>query len=499
MGDYKINIVNLNVTNNYVEITAELEGDVELYYPRISACFYGENDNRILPMDLKSCNKNKAIAIGIFDTPFLFYNDRKSQNVRVNFLFSDGNGESIIVKPEKELIIPIKKKNILSHFFSSSKRERSKMIVTALMSAMFLPYRKMKVQPNKVTFLSNRSDRLTGNIKSVFFEMTKLNNVDITVLCKKGGLKANLPNLFKFFKLYATSSVVFVDDYYHFLSYLKKKDDVKLIQLWHACGAFKTFGFSRLGRDSYLRQSSPNHRQYDYVIVSSNEVIPYYAEGFGVSMDKVIALGSPRCDVLEDENYKKRFKKRFYKENPEFKGKKILLFAPTFRGGGMGNCFYPIEKFEVDKIFDKISDDWVIAVKMHPYLSERPTCSAKYKDRLIDLTSKYDVNDLLFVSDLLITDYSSVIFEASIVNVPMLFFAFDLNEYSRDRDFYCNFASFVPGKIVLNTDEMADSINNEDYNQELVKPFRQRYFGDKTGEATKNVVEFTKELLDNNV
>mgnify|MGYP000404729558 CR=1 FL=1 len=221
------------------------------------------------------------------------------------------------------------------------------MIVTALMSAMFLPYRKMKVQPNKVTFLSNRSDRLTGNIKSVFFEMTKLNNVDITVLCKKGGLKANLPNLFKFFKLYATSSVVFVDDYYHFLSYLKKKDDVKLIQLWHACGAFKTFGFSRLGRDSYLRQSSPNHRQYDYVIVSSNEVIPYYAEGFGVSMDKVIALGSPRCDVLEDENYKKRFKKRFYKENPEFKGKKILLFAPTFRGGGMGNCFYPIEKFEL--------------------------------------------------------------------------------------------------------------------------------------------------------
>ena len=367
------------------------------------------------------------------------------------------------------------------------------------MSALFLPYRKMKVQPNKVTFLSNRSDRLTGNIKAVFFEMTKIENIDITVLCKKGGLKANLPNLFKFFKLYATSSVVFVDDYYHFLSYLKKKDDVKLIQLWHACGAFKTFGFSRLGRDSYLRQSSPNHRQYDYVVVSSNEVIPYYAEGFGVAMDKVIALGSPRCDVLENEDYKKRFKKRFYKENPELKDKKILLFAPTFRGGGMGNCFYPVEKFEVDKIFDKIDDDWVIAVKMHPYLSERPTCSDKYKDRLIDLTSKYDVNDLLFITDLLVTDYSSVIFEASIVDVPMLFFAFDLNEYSRDRDFYCNFASFVPGKIVLNTDEMIDSINNEDYNQELVKPFRKRYFGTKTGEATKNVVEFTKELLDNNV
>ena len=496
MGDYKINIVNLNVTNNYVELTAELEGDRELYYPRISACFYGENDNRILPMDLKSCNKNKAIAIGIFDTPFLFYNNRKSQNVRVNFLFSDGNGESIIVKPEKELIIPIKKKNILSHFFSSSKRERSKMIVTALMSAMFLPYRKMKVQPNKVTFLSNRSDRLTGNIKSVFFEMTKLNNVDITVLCKKGGLKANLPNLFKFFKLYATSSVVFVDDYYHFLSYLKKKDDVKLIQLWHACGAFKTFGFSRLGRDSYLRQSSPNHRQYDYVIVSSNEVIPYYAEGFGVSMDKVIALGSPRCDVLEDENYKKRFKKRFYKENPEFKGKKILLFAPTFRGGGMGNCFYPIEKFEVDKIFDKISDDWVIAVKMHPYLSERPTCSAKYKDRLIDLTSKYDVNDLLFVSDLLITDYSSVIFEASLLNIPMMFYAFDLYDYIASRDFYYDFEGFVPGKIVFSENELITAINKKDFESEKVDGFKNKFFDDLDGKSSERVTDLILENLD---
>ena len=496
MGDYKINIVNLNVTNNYVELTAELEGDRELYYPRISACFYGENDNRILPMDLKSCNKNKAIAIGIFDTPFLFYNDRKSQNVRVNFLFSDGNGESIIVKPEKELIIPIKKKNILSHFFSSSKRERSKMIVTALMSALFLPYRKMKVQPNKVTFLSNRSDRLTGNIKSVFFEMTKLNNVDITVLCKKGGLKENLPNLFKFFKLYATSSVVFVDDYYHFLSYLKKKDDVKLIQLWHACGAFKTFGFSRLGRDSYLRQSSPNHRQYDYVIVSSNEVIPYYAEGFGVSMDKVIALGSPRCDVLEDENYKKRFKKRFYKENPEFKGKKILLFAPTFRGGGMGNCFYPIEKFEVDKIFDKISDDWVIAVKMHPYLSERPTCSAKYKDRLIDLTSKYDVNDLLFVSDLLITDYSSVIFEASLLNIPMMFYAFDLYDYIASRDFYYDFEGFVPGKIVFSENELINAINKKDFESEKVDGFKNKFFDDLDGKSSERVTDLILENLD---
>lgn len=495
MSKYSVKIENLNISDSYVEITVSVTGESELYYPRISACFYCDSDNRILPMDLKSSEGNRAVAIGIFDIPFLFYNKAKGKNINVCFLFSDGNADNIIIEPEEKIQIPLKKRSGLVHFIKSSGREKSKILFTKLMSLLFLPYRHLKVQPNKITFLSNRSDRLTGNIKAVFHEMTKLENVDITVLCKKGGVRDNLPNLFKFFKLYATSRVVFVDDYYHFLSYIKKKDDVKLIQLWHACGAFKTFGFSRLGRDSYLRQSSPNHRQYDYVIVSSQDVIPYYAEGFGVAMEKVIALGSPRCDVLEDEAYKKYFKKRFYKEHPELEGKKIMMFAPTFRGGGMGNCHYPAEKFEVNKILEALGDEWALIIKMHPYLKERPAYSKKYADRVLDLTIGYDINDLLFVTDLLITDYSSVIFEASILGIPMLFFSFDLNEYSRDRDFYCNFASFVPGKIVLSTDELIDAVKHNNFNQELVEPFKQRFFGSTTGHATDNVVNFTKELL----
>ena len=496
MGDYKINIVNLNVTNNYVELTAELEGDKELYYPRISACFYGENDNRILPMDLKSCNKNKAIAIGIFDTPFLFYNNRKSQNVRVNFLFSDGNGESIIVKPEKELIIPIKKKNILSHFFSSSKRERSKMIVTALMSAMFLPYRKMKVQPNKVTFLSNRSDRLTGNIKSVFFEMTKLNNVDITVLCKKGGLKANLPNLFKFFKLYATSSVVFVDDYYHFLSYLKKKDDVKLIQLWHACGAFKTFGFTRLGKKGGPKQTDPNHRMYDYAIVSSQEIAKHYAEGFGLSDENVVATGIPRTDIFMDKEYASKIRSSFYERYPQLKNKKIMLFAPTFRGNGQMSAFYPTDAFDIEKAYEGLGGEYAILIKLHPFCEERFEIPEKYSDMIIDMSDEDELNDLLFVTDLLVTDYSSVIFEASLLNIPMMFYAFDLYDYIASRDFYYDFEGLVPGKIVFSENELINAINKKDFESEKVDGFKNKFFDDLDGKSSERVTDLILENLD---
>ncbi|MGN0521591.1 MAG: CDP-glycerol glycerophosphotransferase family protein [Eubacterium sp.] len=494
MSSYTVDIENLNIADSYVEITVSISGN-EIYYPRISACFYSDNDNRILPMDLKYCDDKRAVAIGRFDIPFLFYNDSSSRELGVKFLFSDGRADNIILEPSEKVVIPAMKKKFLLHFIKSSKREKAKIFFGKFISLLFLPYRHLKVQPNKITFLSNRSDRLTGNIKAVFHEMTKIDGVDITVLCKKGSMKNSLPNIFKFFKLYATSRVVFVDDYYHFVSYVKKKDDVKLIQLWHACGAFKTFGFSRLGRDSYLRQSSPNHRQYDYVIVSSDDVIPYYAEGFGVAMEKVIPLGSPRCDVLKDEKYKARFKKNFYNANPQLKGKKIILFAPTFRGGGMGNCRYPAEKFEIDKILSGLGEDYGIIVKMHPYLKERPEFSPEYKDRVFDFTLTYDINDLLFITDVLITDYSSVIFEASIVNVPMLFFAFDLNEYSRDRDFYCNYSSFVPGKIVYDTNQIIEAIQKEDYNRELIEPFEKRFFGATAGHATDNVVEFTKELL----
>lgn len=495
MGDYKISVDNLKFNGDYMELTATLVSGERLYYPRISACFLTDDDNRILPMDLRGCEGNTAHATGIFDIPFLFYNKPKQKQIRVGFLFSDGNSDNIILMPDKEITIPAMKKNEFRHFFRESKREKYKFLFSKLVSLLYLPYKHMKVQPNKVLFLSNRSDRLTGNIKAVFHEMTKLEGVDITVLCKKGGIKANLSIMFKFFKEYATSSIVFVDDYYHMLTFVKKKENVRLIQLWHACGAFKTFGFSRLGRDSYLCQSSLNHRQYDYVVVSSKEVVPYYAEGFGVATDKVIPLGSPRCDAFNNEQYKRQFLRKFYREHPELSGRKIMLFAPTFRGGGMGNCHYPVDRFEIDRLLGSVDDDWVVAVNMHPYLSERPQYSPEYEGRVFDFSSQYDINDLLFVTDLLITDYSSVIFEASILGVPMLFFAFDLNEYSRDRDFYCDFSSFVPGRIVLSIDEMTDAINSNDYKTELIEPFRKKYFDDTNGRATENVVNFTKELL----
>lgn len=497
MSDCVIKIEKAPVENGKVslQVSAAVSGSAP--YPKLSAVFVCSQEDRIIPMEIVDFKNGIITARAVVDLAYVFYRPVSDKSMEVKFLFTDGINGYKIVEPDKKLTLPVAKRRAVKHFLSCSSKEKLKIIAGKIFSFLALPYRSRRVEENRVTFLSNRSDYLTGNIKSVFLEMTKVPNIEITVLCCKGGIKKNIKILFKFLKLYSTSKIVFVDDYYHMLSYVKKKKEVKIIQLWHACGAFKTFGYSRLGKDSSLNQSSPNHRQYDYAVVSSKDVAYCYAEGFGISTNKILSLGSPRCDRFTDEAYKNYFLKKFNSENPELSDKKIILFAPTFRGGGQGNCYYPIEKFEADKIFEALPEEYVVVCKMHPYLSERPKCSEKYSRRLIDMSDRYDINDLLFVTDILITDYSSVIFEASLLNIPMLFFAFDLDEYCKSRDFYCDYKSFVPGKIVTSTDEIAASVLKNDMKQELVKPFCKRNFDETAGKATQNVVRFTCGLLKN--
>ena len=115
---------------------------------------------------------------------------------------------------------------------------------------------------------------------------------------------------------------------------------------------------------------------------------------------------------------------------------------------------------------------------------------------MLDLSTESEINDLLFITDLLITDYSSVIFEASLLNIPMLFYAFDLEDYVVNRDFYYPFKNFVPGKIVRNVDQIVESIGQEDYEQEKVETFKHRFFDQLDGKSSERVADFIMNLLE---
>lgn len=353
------------------------------------------------------------------------------------------------------------------------------------------------IKQKYVTFLSNRRNDLTGNFEFIYNEMKQ--NPDLQfrfVLSEQETKQMKFIDFMRIGYYFGCSKVILVDDYLELMFMMKRRAGTTLIQLWHACGAFKTFGYTRLGKEGGQRQDSPNHRNYDYTTVSSKEITRFYAEGFGLSLEKVVATGVPRTDVFFDEDYRSRVVKRFYEQYPKLKDKKILLFAPTFRGNGKNSGFYPVEQFNVNKLYEQLDKEYAIIIKHHPFTKERHKIKKEYADYIVDMSSNSELNDLLFVTDLLITDYSSVVFEASLLDIPMLFYVYDLKQYVATRGFYYEYETFVPGKIVYDFGEIAPVIQSGDFHQEKIDPFKRRFFDGLDGKSTKRTVDLIYQCME---
>lgn len=355
---------------------------------------------------------------------------------------------------------------------------------------------KREVKGNRVTFMSGRRDELGGNPEFVYNLIKDREDIEFKfLLFSDAAGHRRLKNIIRFLRLYATSRVVIVDDYFRLLNLVNKRDEVKLFQLWHACGAFKTFGFTRLGKKGGPKQTDPNHRMYDYAIVSSQEIAKHYAEGFGLSDENVVATGIPRTDIFMDKAYADNVKASFYERYPQLKNKKILLFAPTFRGNGQMSAFYPLDAFDPARFYEGLGGEYAVLIKLHPFCRERFEIPQQYSDVIIDMSDEDELNDLLFVTDLLVTDYSSVVFEASLLNIPMMFYAFDLYDYITSRDFYYDFESFVPGKIVFSENELVACIKNGDFDSQKVSGFKTKFFDHLDGKSSQRVADLILENL----
>lgn len=353
-----------------------------------------------------------------------------------------------------------------------------------------------KIKKNRIVFISSRRTDLTGNFEFVHNILKENKDLELKFVLDDRSLKQmGIRNLVRFSYYAATSKVILVDDFTQMLYQLPIRPETKIIQLWHACGAFKTFGYGRLGKQGEQSQSSPSHRNYNYAIVSSQEIAKFYAEGFGISLEKAVATGIPRTDIFFDKAYKEKTQEAFYAKYPKLKEKKIILLAPTFRGNGKLSGFYPVDKLDVGKLYEELNKEYAIIIKHHPFVQNRNEIPEEYADYIIDLSDDSELNDLLFITDLLITDYSSVIFEAALLNIPMLFFAFDLQRYIATRGFYYEYEQFVPGKIVRSFQQVVKAIRNSDFEVEKEEKFRTRFFDHLDGKSSERTVELIYKAL----
>lgn len=440
--------------------------------------------NKTIPIsDIKG-----FLANGILTTKLDYFSP--TNNLKYN-LISSFDTKHKTLKFENTLLQSYNPKDMLEDGSNTNENKYIQSFKRKAFKLAYILFSLLPVKKHKISIASDSRDDLTGNLYFVYEELYKRDlhlNIKL-ILNKRIDNKKTLFNLLSTAYHFATSKIILIDDFYPLIYPLNIRKSSDLIQVWHAAGAFKTFGFSRTGRPGGPSPKSRNHRNYTKATVSSEGVRSHYAEGFGITEDKVYATGVPRSDIFFDEEYKEHVRNTLYEKYPFTKDKKVILFAPTFRGNGQGSAYFPFNKLDFKALYENLSDEYVFLFKIHPFVNNKLTIPYEYADFFYDFSEFREINDLLLITDLLITDYSSVCFEFALLNKPMLFFGFDVEEYVRTRDFYYDFFDFIPGPLVRTTDEIIDTIHKEDYAMEKIKPFVDYFFNGTLGNASKNVVD----------
>ncbi len=269
----------------------------------------------------------------------------------------------------------------------------------------------------------------------------------------------------------ARQDFICIDDYEPFFEHVKLSKKTKLIQLWHAGVGFKSVGYSRFGMKGSCHPYASSHRRYDYAVVGGEALREVYSEVFGIDKEKCLPFGLLRNDGYTDGKRIKAFRESFYREYPQFENKEIILFAPTFRGDGMRSAYYPFEIIDQKKLYDMCGEDKIFLVKMHPFVSEKVRIEEEYADRIFDFSHFNDINSLFYVTNVLITDYSSNIYEFAMLEKPVLSFAFDKEAYEMQRSLHRTLEENSPGKVCYSFEELVDALVNRDYETEKLYKF----------------------------
>ena len=267
--------------------------------------------------------------------------------------------------------------------------------------------------------------------------------------------------------------------------------DTIYINTWHGAGT-KKIGNACAGRHDY------DLSNVNMMLVQSDFEKEIFIRDFKCIGKNIIKTGFPRNDELfhlTDED-RQKYRKQF--NIPD--GKKVILYAPTWRENKFYNksAFKFDTEMDFDEMHNQLSDDYILIVKFH-YLVKENIDWSKYGDFIIECDADWDIQELYLISDIMITDYSSVMFDYAILKRPMIFFTFDLDDYKNNlRDFYFDMVEEVPGPIFKTNDEMISYIKNfnrSDYDKEYCekyKRFNEKFNQFDDGNASKKVIELIK-------
>ncbi|KNX32690.1 MULTISPECIES: CDP-glycerol glycerophosphotransferase family protein [Bacillus amyloliquefaciens group] len=283
------------------------------------------------------------------------------------------------------------------------------------------------------------------------------------------------------------SKVVITDNYFLMTSVLNRRPQTTCIQVWHANGSLKKFGLEDVTNQnrpaSDISRFKKVYRSFDFVTVGSDAMADVFKKSFGIRDGQLLKTGVPLTDVYYEEH------------KPELKHKwpkKIILYAPTFRDYDMQSFRLP---FTEEQLTNALNGEYMLLVKLHPAVLHQ--ISASFESELIKNVSDMRLHDLLKAADMLITDYSSVPFEFALLNKPIFFFTYDLEEYDRKRGLINNYTSVIPGKACHDSEALLEEMTKKPFRAEEMKQFSDKWNMYSDGNSSEALLKFAETKMKN--
>lgn len=364
-----------------------------------------------------------------------------------------------------------------------------------------------------ILFESSSGRNYAGSPRYIYEEMVNqglddeykcvwsLSNTDIEIPGKAIKVKRSF---FKYL-FYTLRSGVWVLDSRH-LYYLRKNKNTRYIQTWHGT-PFKKLGLDmdvldmsgNTDVERYREDFKRNTREWQYLL-SQNE---YSSEIFRKAFDfkgEMLEIGYPRNDILFEKNNESDIAEIKEKLNIP-KNKKVILYAPTWRDNQYTKAgeYKFASAMDFDAFHENFKDDFTLIVKFHYLVKDKSIDWSKYDDFIIECDEEWDIQELYLISDIMITDYSSVMFDYAILKRPMIYFTYDIDDYTKNvRSFYFDIFEEAPGPKAETNEELIELLKNFDvnaYNDEFgekYRKFNEKYNQFDDGTASKKVVELIK-------
>lgn len=356
---------------------------------------------------------------------------------------------------------------------------------------MFL-FRCVPIKNNKIIIYCHNGKGYGDNCKYIAEELKKeKNNYDIVWAIKKG---EEVPSFIRTVKINSLKSLyelatakIWINNL-RFMPYIKKRKNQFYIQTWHSSLRLKKIELDapEVLTRYYLKQIKNDSKMIDMMISGCDFSYETYRRAFMYD-GKIEKVGTPRCDIFFNNTRKDSIKKQIfelYKLNPN---KKTILYAPTFRDNVSCNDVY----INLEELVNQIDDTYQVLVRMHP---NKRTDFKFNSNKVIDVTQYPDMQELLCMVDILITDYSGCCFDMMIAGGTCILFLKDLKDYlSKERDVYFDISK-LPFIKAYNESELVEIIKNKKYNNanDEIEKFKEKIGLYEDGLASyriKNIID----------